>query len=329
MKTYRARLKKGVKGVYGISLVDQPAMEGDFVQFSKQEEVEFAEVDKSKNRVMGLILEPNKIIPRDGYNVVLTEEDVKDVAYNFQKQSYQNNSTIQHDGISIDDVTFVELWLIEDEKMDKSVSFGFNYPKGSWMGVMEINNEVTLNKVRNGTVKGFSIDALMSFEEVNLNKQVNMENQEKEAKSFAENFLKFLKLGFSQSEEVKEVKAEEVVEEVKEEVVAKATETEEVAVVAETKEEVVEEIKEEAVAMSKEDMEKAISEKVELAIAEKLKPIQDANIELTKEVDTLKAENLVLSKEPATKSVGKEGVFEKLEYKDMNNRQKMEYNQNK
>ena len=155
MKTYRARLKKGAKGVYGISLVDQPAMEGDFIQFSKQEEVKFAEVDKSKRRVMGLVLEPNKLVYRnqggEEFNVMFEAQDIEDVAYNFQTQKNQNNSTIQHSGESIEGVSFVETWLIENPKMDKSVNFGFEYPKGSWMAVMQIENEdVWLNYVKTG-----------------------------------------------------------------------------------------------------------------------------------------------------------------------------------
>ena len=102
MKTYRARLKEGAKGVYGISLVDKPAMEGDFIQFSKQEPVKFAKVEGDKFRVMGLVLEPNKLVYRnqggEEFNIVFKEDDIKDVAYNFQKQGNQNNSTIQHDG---------------------------------------------------------------------------------------------------------------------------------------------------------------------------------------------------------------------------------------
>ena len=255
MKTYRARLKKGAKGVYGISLVDQPAMEGDFIQFSKQEEVKFAEVDKSKRRVMGLVLEPNKLVYRnqggEEFNVMFEAQDIEDVAYNFQTQKNQNNSTIQHSGESIEGVSFVETWLIENPKMDKSVNFGFEYPKGSWMAVMQIeNDDVWLNYVETGKVKGFSIDALMSFEEVNLNKQIDMD--EKTILELLKDLPNKLVLAMSSKKEDKVELSEEVkAEEIEKEVVAKATETEEVEASTETKEEVVEEVKEEAIAMSK------------------------------------------------------------------------------
>ena len=178
MKTFQAKFNPEAKNVYGVSLVEKPAMEGDFIQFNKQNEIKFTDVDKSKRRVMGLILEPNKLIYRNQngneFNIMFTEQDIEDVAYNFQKQANQSTSTIEHSNKNIDGVTFVETWLVEDSKIDKSANFGFSYPKGSWMGVMQLDNDEVWNDyVESGKVKGFSIDAFMQLEEVNL-KQVDM-----------------------------------------------------------------------------------------------------------------------------------------------------------
>ena len=123
IKRFRAKFNPDRKGVYSVSIVDEPAMEGDFIQFNKDNKVQFAFMADNKTRVMGLILQPDKDVLRfdeesqQHYNVFFTAEDIKDVAYNFQKQSNQNNSTLQHDGKPVEDVTFVELWLVEDSKI--------------------------------------------------------------------------------------------------------------------------------------------------------------------------------------------------------------------
>ena len=53
------------KGVYSIHLVKSPAMQGNFMKFKEQEKaVKFVDVDREKRIVAGLVLEPNKIIPR-------------------------------------------------------------------------------------------------------------------------------------------------------------------------------------------------------------------------------------------------------------------------
>ncbi len=345
MKTYRATLKKGVKGVYGISLVDRPAMEGDFIQFAKQEEVKFTEIDKSKRRIMGLVLEPNKLVYRnqngEEFNIMFTEKDIEDVAYNFQKQHNQNNSTIQHSGNKIEGVTFVESWIVEDSKIDKSANFGLEYPKGSWMSVMQIDNEeLWLNYIETGKVKGFSIDALMSFEEIKLNNQnqVNMEDDKsimEEVKNALSKLLSILSPKETIEEEVplaEETEDEKMKRLAKEKLDKEASDK----VALEAKEEAdklalekVEDAKKEAVSvavnLAKEELEKTIEEKVNLAVQEAEKPLKEKNLALTKEIEVLTAKNLELSEKPATESINKKKNVE-LKYSEMTNVQQMRYN---
>ena len=177
MKTYLAKFNPKVNGgVYAISLVENPAMEGLFIALSKQEEIKFAEVDKEQRILMGLVLEPNKPVYRnqggEEFNIVFNEETIKELSHNFFKLGYQQNSTIEHEKENkIDGVTFVESWIVEDSEIDKSANFGFSYPKGSWIATMKVDSdEVWNNYVKTGKVQGFSVDALLSLEEVKLSR---------------------------------------------------------------------------------------------------------------------------------------------------------------
>lgn len=340
MKKYRAKFNPKRKGVYAVSLVDQPAMEGDFIQFSKEDEaVKFAVIDEGNSRIMGLILEPNKEILRfdevnkEHYKVFFTEEDVKDVAYNFQKQGNQNNSTRQHDGVGIEGVTFAETWLVENSAIDKSANFGFSYPKGSWVGVMDIENKTILEDVRLGKYKGFSIDAFMEFEQVNLNK-VNM-SEIKEASildAIKKGFAQLAENPFAKKKEDKDMtpeekeKAKKLAEKMKAEKDGKKEKEvalEEV-VLSEVVEEVVEEVK---VEFNSEDFIKSmiaelktILEPTEVALAKLEKDV----LEFKTENETLKATNLELSKLPATRSVKK--APSQLDYSKMSNLEKLQFN---
>lgn len=191
MKTYEAKydpLKN--KGVYGISLVENPAMEGLFIALSKDTKIELVEVDKEQRVLMGLILEPNKPIYRnqngEEFNIVFNEQTIKDLSYGFFKSNSHSNSTIEHDiDKNIQGVTFTESWIVENPEVDKSTNFGFKYPKGSWVAVMKVDdNEIWEDYVKNGKVKGFSIDAMLSLEEVKLKSNIEMSKQEE--KSFIE-----------------------------------------------------------------------------------------------------------------------------------------------
>lgn len=177
MKTYLAKFNPKLNGgVYAISLVENPAMEGLFVALSKNEEIQFKEVDKEQRILMGLVLEPNKPIYRnqggEEFNIVFNEETIKELSHNFFKLGYQQNSTIEHEKENkIEGVTFVESWIVENPEIDKSTNFGFNYQKGSWVASMKVDNdEVWNNYVKTGKVQGFSVDALLSLEEVKLSK---------------------------------------------------------------------------------------------------------------------------------------------------------------
>lgn len=176
MKTYLAIFDpiKNPKGVFGISLVENPAMESMFVALNKDEEttIQLKEIDKEQRIVLGLILEPNKKILRnqggEKFSIVFNEETIKELSYHFFKQKNQKNSTIEHKE-SIEGVTFVESWIVEDTKKDKSAIYGFSFPKGSWVATMKIDNDEIWNDfVKTGKVKGFSIDAMLSLKEINL-----------------------------------------------------------------------------------------------------------------------------------------------------------------
>jgi hypothetical protein len=204
MKTYEAIFNEDqTTGVYGISLVKKPAMEGTFIALSKQEPILFKEVDKEQRKVVGLVLEPNKLIPRfnkeskEEYNIVFSEDTIKNLSYNFFKQNFHKNSSLEHNS-KIEGVTFVESWIVEDVKLDKQNLYGFEYPVGSWVAVLKIDNEdIWNNYVKTGAVQGFSIDGLLELKEINLNKKdIKMSEILTEIKDL-------IKASFSKKEEVK------------------------------------------------------------------------------------------------------------------------------
>ena len=73
-------------------------------------------------------------------------------------RSNQNNATYEHERKMLEGMSVVESWIIEDEKTDKSRLYNFNLPKGTWMISMKVNNDEVWQKVKDGEVKGFSIE---------------------------------------------------------------------------------------------------------------------------------------------------------------------------
>lgn len=206
MKTYLAEFNPDKhEGVFGISLVHDPAMEGKFIALKKDEnkqELRFKTIDEEKRILIGLVLEPNKPVYRnqnnEEFNIVFDENIIVELAYNFFKSNYHKNSTIEHEN-AINGVTFVESWIVEDAKIDKQSNFGLSHPKGSWLATMKIDDDnIWENYVKTGKVLGFSVDAMLELKEIKLKKDSNM--QEK-----VEDFIKEVKtmLGIDKKAEVK------------------------------------------------------------------------------------------------------------------------------
>ena len=180
METYKVLFNEEEnEGVYAVSLVSDPAIGVQFVTLSKQKEIKLATINEEQRILLGAVLIPDQPIYRvqDGheFNIVFPKETIKKVQHNFSQQGYQNNSTIEHSGEQIQNVTFVETWIKEDEVHDKSVMHGFNEPVGTWFAAMKVNNDEIWNDyVKTGKVKGFSIDGVFDMERVNLKTEINM-----------------------------------------------------------------------------------------------------------------------------------------------------------
>lgn len=184
MKTYEAIFEPDKnKGVYAISLVENPAMEGTFIALAETK-VQFKTIDNEKRILAGLVLEPNKPIYRNSngeeYNIVFSDQTVADLCYGFSKNKYHSNSSIEHnENQVIEGVTFVENWLVRDDKMDTSVALGLDCKKNSWVSVLKVDSDEVWNDyVKTGKVQGFSIDAMLSLKEVNLKSEIKMSKTE-------------------------------------------------------------------------------------------------------------------------------------------------------
>lgn len=153
-----------ISGIEAISVVENPAIEEDFIALKEHKDIKLAEVDAEQRILMGPALIPNKKIFRKGaddddndYYIYFSEETVKKASELFFIKSKHQNSTFEH-SFELSDMSVVESWLIEDPKNDKAAAYGFDLPKGTWMVSMKVLNDDVWKAVKAGEVKGFSIE---------------------------------------------------------------------------------------------------------------------------------------------------------------------------
>lgn len=157
-------------GVDTISIVNQGAIESDFIFLSNQkEEVKLAEVSKEKRLLMGALLIPDKKIYRrnpkteEEYYIYFSKDTIVEASQLFLKNNNQSSSNLEHNGIPLEGMTLVESWIVEDKNKDKTALYGIDAPVGSWVGTVKVDNDEVWEKfVKTGEVKGFSIEGMFS-----------------------------------------------------------------------------------------------------------------------------------------------------------------------
>lgn len=173
-------------GVFAVSLVENPAIEENWIALSSHEDkdktalsthkVEFKTVDEERRVVVGLALVPEKRIFRKmkgkEFNVFFTAPTIAKTQELYMKNLNANNVTTEHEK-PIKGATVIESWIVEDEKQDKSNLFNLSAPVGSWVIMMKIYNDEEWEQVKLGTYKGFSIEGMyQGFEQLEASKEL-------------------------------------------------------------------------------------------------------------------------------------------------------------
>jgi hypothetical protein len=147
-----------------ISLVTSPAIEENFVFFGKEKNnLTFAKIDEEKRMLVSPALIPNKQIFRHDPNtnsdfyVYFSKETVRISSERYLEYNNHHKATYQHEE-DVSGVLTVESWIIEDTKKDKSTLYGFSLPVGTWMVKLKITNDEMWSKIKDGELKGLSIE---------------------------------------------------------------------------------------------------------------------------------------------------------------------------
>ncbi len=160
-----------------ISLVSVPAIEEEFLLFSK--ELQFATIDEDKRIVTGPAMRPDIHIPRKDDNGELyygffSQDTVRKAAeLFFKKNSNANKTNLEHE-FEVDGVYVYESWIVEDPNNDKAKALGFtDVRKGDWWVSMKVENDVVWqNYLKTGLIRGFSVEVKAGEKDVELLSQI-------------------------------------------------------------------------------------------------------------------------------------------------------------
>ena len=173
LKNYQIGLNSEV---IGVSMVDSPATESNFLYFAEQKPI-YLESDE-KHLVYGGALVPNKDIYRrydnEEFYVRFSNECVEQLSQKFLQNGFQKNWTIAHKS-DVEGLTVVESWLKTDMEKDKSVALGLdaNLPIGTWFLGCKVENDDVWQSIKNGEYHGFSVESFVELEQFAIHSEID------------------------------------------------------------------------------------------------------------------------------------------------------------
>jgi hypothetical protein len=149
-------------GIEAISVVENPAIEEDFIALKNQDQIRLAEVSKEKRILMGAALIPDKPIYRKSddneFYIYFSKDTVAKASQMFLQAGNQGQATMEHATEKLEGMTVVESWIVEDLVHDKSKKYGLDMPLGTWMISVKCENDKVWAKVKEQQIRGFSIE---------------------------------------------------------------------------------------------------------------------------------------------------------------------------
>lgn len=124
--------------------------------------------DEEQKIIVGCAMIPDMEIPRldkkgNKYWVTFSEETIAEIQKKFMKEARTNEVNQDHKENLYADTYVYESWLVEDPKTDKANTvYGFDVPKGAWMVKMQVEDPKVWQRVKNGELKGLSVEGAFS-----------------------------------------------------------------------------------------------------------------------------------------------------------------------
>ena len=174
-----------------ISLVEFPAVETDFMCFSKKHNTYLPmRFNDEKREITGVAMIADKPIyrfdyVRGDYYVVFSREIIERLAYKFFKQHRNTDVNIEHED-TVDGVTIIESYFINHRRNILPNEFD-DLADGSWIVTYKVDNEEVYQKIKSGELRGFSIQGDFWLSEQPINQTV--ENEQLDVYAYIESLI--------------------------------------------------------------------------------------------------------------------------------------------
>ena len=153
-----------------VALVDSPAIKKEFLSFNEQEKLTFAIQSESEHIITGPLMIPQQLIYRNSeqfgeHYVKFSVETIKQIAIKFSKKGYQKNVNLMHEAdMQVEGLTMFESFISDSKRGIKPMEAFKDLPDGTWFGSFYVENPKVWDMIKQGNVKGFSVEGMFDYE---------------------------------------------------------------------------------------------------------------------------------------------------------------------
>ncbi|TFF34388.1 XkdF-like putative serine protease domain-containing protein [Mucilaginibacter psychrotolerans] len=152
--------------VSAVALVEHPAIESDFIAFSKNQRLENFSTNEERRELLGAAMIPDLPIYRNSeqsgeYVATFSKATVRQIAQVFAQKGFFNNTNIEHTLIPADSYIFQS--YITDEAKGIAAPKGITVPDGTWIVGVKVLNDTVWQNIKDGSIKGFSVEGIFKM----------------------------------------------------------------------------------------------------------------------------------------------------------------------
>jgi hypothetical protein len=172
LQVYRAQIDPAITSdleVNYIGLVDRPAIERNFQAFRDHQQRAAFTLNEEKRIISGPAMIADMPLYRKDdqlgeYYVIFDKQAIQCIVEKFSAKGYLKNFNLFHNAqLQVSDVTIFNSF-VSDKELGVGPLVGFeDVADGSWFISAKVNNQDVWDKVKAGTIKGFSVEGLFNY----------------------------------------------------------------------------------------------------------------------------------------------------------------------
>ena len=166
---FQALVNDAETGMFKISLVDEPAVEKDFLAFDKsRRQLMYAVEDEAKRLVLGVVMRADfPIYRRDEnfgeYYIIYKAETIRTMAEKYLAEGRQNDVNLMHqEGTDVEGVDMVQYFIKDTEKGVSPAGFE-DCADGTLFAEFHVHNDEIWEAIQAGTYCGFSLEGVFDL----------------------------------------------------------------------------------------------------------------------------------------------------------------------